>query len=257
MIDSVIDSVIGVIAGVILAYITIRFERYYKKKDNRNPKKIAEKLKQLLELQANKEKEEQHRTESNNIQVSKQYLEVDIILNTAKQRSHIDRFLIFTTHNGTGEPSHIKPYKVSVLQGETHRPDKLHFYDALKVDYSYTEMLVAIITNKNKPLQYKVDEMPDCMLKRIYMTEGIKYSEIHFLASTPTGVIYCSLSTLVDNVYFDDPTDRHIIEMHINELRKHYQNETLRLQRDRVKMQTNNKELVQLQKEITELQQKQ
>ena len=79
-------------------------------------------------------------------------------------------------------------------------------------------MLINI--QKNGGINLNVDEMPNSLLKRIYQSEGIKYSEVYFLANTEKELYSCSINAITTSEDFLSPQQRIGIELGINDLRK-------------------------------------
>ena len=78
-------------------------------------------------------------------------------------------------------------------------------------------MIIEMLTKGSVKL--KVDEMPDCFLKRSYVDEGIKYSEMYFLKHEKADhIYYCSIATTKENEYFTSPKDRMVIELAVNHI---------------------------------------
>jgi len=141
-----------------------------------------------------KEKENQ-RMLNNNMAVLLNQRKASDIINDVIINTDVERFVLFHTHNGNGQPNYFKPYKVSYLQYNAVDPSHINKYQNIEVDSEYTKMLISIQENKDGKVILKVDDMPDCLLKSIYKKEKVRYAEIYFLCATSTGIIYTSLAT--------------------------------------------------------------
>lgn len=109
----------------------------------------------------------------------------DVIANT-----NATRIIVFTTHNGNGMPSLLKPCKVSALYGSNIRKDTKYLYKNLNVDEHYMRMLLRV--SNGEEVSYKVSEMKDSLLKAIYTEEGVLISTINKVIFTPYGMFYIS-----------------------------------------------------------------
>lgn len=130
------------------------------------------------------------------------------IINDTISKTSSSRINIFTTHNGSGEPTIFKLFKVSALYGSNLKEDtKLNYVD-IPVDLDYTLMLQEVQVIGFKELN--VSDMRGSMLKQIYLKEGINYSIVYQLAFTNIGMLYVSVAkhedvtwTKEDRIEFD------------------------------------------------------
>jgi hypothetical protein len=95
------------------------------------------------------------------------------------------RAVIFGGHDAGGLPRPGSPYWVSALHW--HVPDakfaKISDYRELQVDAAYIRMLLDI--ERLGYVRFDLSEgSPDCLLKRIYRSEGVADSLIFFLCIT-------------------------------------------------------------------------
>jgi len=147
----------------------------------------------------------------------------DVIDNTPA-----DRFLILMGHDSGNIPNPKHPYyakamwqKIKVaLHSPVHDSDSLiRRFDSIRVDFEYINMVIELMTKGSVKLV--VDEMPNCFLKTIYKGEGIKYSEVYFLAQEKSSKIYyCSIATAKEDERFDGAEDRGKIELAVNHIRQ-------------------------------------
>lgn len=147
-----------------------------------------------------------------------QYM-LDVIDNTPA-----DRFLILRGHDSGNVPNPMHPYyaqalwqKIKIDNKESHE-HLLRQYDDVKVDGAYVAMVVELITKGFVKLV--VEEMPDSFLKRVYLAEGIKYSELYFLKQEKSSnIYYCYIATEQENERFEASKYRYEIEIAVNHIR--------------------------------------
>lgn len=205
--------------------------------DESKAKEIFEKLIELNTKEVSYNKKETERLMSNNMSVlinqkNTAYIVDDIIKNTI-----VNRFVLFHTHNGNGQPNYFKPYKVSYLQYNAINPSIINKYQNIEVDSDYTKMLIEIQENEGHFVKRKVSDMDCGLLKTIYLKEGVKYSEIYYLCATNTGIIYTSIATTEDVDNFDN--DRLEISLAISKLKDIFDNERKRVFKDAIDQEEN------------------
>jgi len=191
-----------------------------------------------LNIQENMYQQREHeRILANNLAMLTNQTECNRIITSVLLKEDVKRFIIFHTHNGNGQPSNLKPFKVSYLQYNAVDISEIKNYQNLEVDANYAQMLIDIQNSENHSVSFKVDEMDDCLLKSIYKKEKMKYVEIFFLCATNTGIIYTSLATNKENEYFADcRLDIHIA---VNHLKHIFTTEVSRVFRDGIEREEN------------------
>lgn len=116
----------------------------------------------------------------------------------------IDGVLIFRGGNGGSIPKLGKDYFVKAVF-ESHKIEpqisSLKTFASVTPDSHYISMLLNIMEKKINV--FLVDQMPDSLLKKIYVSENITYSEIHLLCQTEEYIFFCSISTK-QNLKFDE-----------------------------------------------------
>lgn len=142
----------------------------------------------------------------------------DVIENTPA-----DRFLILMGHDSGNIPNLKHPYFAKAMWQKTKAKNDsdslVRRFDSVRVDFEYINMIIELMTKGCVKLV--VDEMHDGFLKTIYKGEGIKYSEIYFLAQEKSSKIYyCSIATTKDGERFNDLETRSKIELCINHIRQ-------------------------------------
>jgi transposase len=61
--------------------------------------------------------------------------------------------------------------------------------------------------------------MKDGLLKRVYLRDGIKYSEVYYVTETDDAFVYVTFSTTDENEKFDNPNDRVEIDIAVSKIR--------------------------------------
>jgi hypothetical protein len=197
---------------------------------------------------------EEKRLTTNNTSILQTKKRTDAIIDEILDKTLADRFVIFNTHNGNGQPNYYKPYKVSHVQFDTTNKatlNNIRKYDELYVDNEYTKMLLNIQNNPEHKVRIVVSEMPNGLLKAIYKKEKIKYSEVYFICSTPTGIIYTSIASLEDIKDFGE--GEYDIDLAISQLKSIFIDEKNRVLKDEILKKNNMDKLQELQKEKTKI----
>ena len=134
-------------------------------------------------------------------------------------QSEAHRVLVLKASNGGGVPKPGSEMFIKLLYAATEEeePNIYEKYNSIKVDGQYIEMLINI--QKNGQVIENIEELPNCLLKRIYQSEGIKYAEVYFLGNTATEMYYCAINSKSDEDFID-PIKRVGIELGVNDLRK-------------------------------------
>ena len=148
--------------------------------------------------------------------LSKIYRIIEKILD----QSSANRVLVLKASNGGGTPKPGSDMFIKLLYAATVKED-LSIYDkysSIKVDREFVDMLIDI--QKNGQITKKTEEMQNSLLKRIYLSEGIKYTEIYFLTNNQHELYFCTISSIKDGEDFSDPIKKIAIELGINDLRK-------------------------------------
>lgn len=75
-------------------------------------------------------------------------------------------------------------------------------YKGIFIDDYYKDCIKEAYESELGYREFKTDDEKDCQLKRIYLSENIKYSRIYTLKETKDTIYYCSFSSSQD--FFDD-----------------------------------------------------
>jgi hypothetical protein len=200
------------------------------KSDYQKAKEVLKVLEDLNEKEDLYKDRENKRMLDNNMSILMNQQKASEIINEIILNTEVDRFVLFHTHNGNGQPNYFKPYKVSYLQYNAVDPSHINRYQNIEVDAEYTRMLIEIQENMENKLPIVFENMPECLLKSIYKKEKIKYAEVYFLCATSTGIIYTSLSTYMDIKEYTKQKEK--ITLAISKLKAIYTEERSRVFKD-------------------------
>lgn len=109
--------------------------------------------------------------------------------------STVQRCLVLKLTNGGGEPVPGKTYYSTAMVGEVdsvykHKP--IH-YEAIQIDNEYIAMVAK--ARAERRVQLLVETMPYCILRTFYKSEGVQFSEAHYLCSTPDATYFMTFAT--------------------------------------------------------------
>jgi hypothetical protein len=146
-------------------------------------------------------------------------LEIQGILNRVIDDTCIQRVLVMKTENGGGKPRLGAHLYASILYEAFKAPlsSSKTDYQRILVDDIYVKMLSDIGPTTHNNLS--VSKMKEGLLKRIYLRDGVKYSEVYYLMETDDSFIYMTFSTTDDNEKFEDPNDRVEIDIAVSKIR--------------------------------------
>lgn len=158
--------------------------------------------------------------------ISNIYFQMDRIIET----TNAERVLLFKGSNGGGLPMAGSEFYTKAIHQSTDGDESFDLvsrFNTVLIDGNYANMLRDIVTSGF--VRLKVSEMPDCLLKRIYIDEGVKYSEVYYLVSKGLvdkkkkfEIFYMSIATHTqDN--FDNNSDRLNIQFCVDNIRKTFQ----------------------------------
>lgn len=118
-------------------------------------------------------------------------------------KPNIDRVLMFRGGNGGSVPKLGKDYFVkAVFEAHKVEPPEsmLKTYNSIIPDSHYITMLLNLMQHKLEIIN--IDQLPDCLLKQIYIEENILYSEIFLIHQTEEYMFYVSVATKNNGVNF-------------------------------------------------------
>jgi hypothetical protein len=207
----IILAIITLVSTVAVAWI--------KKAETVKIKKLELKINQLQE-------------EKNEIQLSSGSLDIIMdlkFLNIIRDKvddifkmTTADSFLIYFSINGTSSFNFI----TAIYEQHKEIPETkismgaINKYVNIQIDDHYRQMLKEVELLGDMSIEY--DRMPDCLLKKYYTIEGIKYSIIKFLKRLRKDekndvVIFCSIAKHTDNPFSD--IEKVIIKTNIDVIR--------------------------------------
>lgn len=129
-----------------------------------------------------------------------------------------NRVMIFKATNSAGVIAPGKILKVTAIYEDVRDLDRIiDDIQEWKADNHYYKIFSDVLTQGQ--VQLITDEMPDSKLKTIYKNQGIKYSEIYHLTTTPDNskVFYISIaSSMVGNASSEA---RYYIDVAVDKLR--------------------------------------
>lgn len=178
-----------------------------------------------------KRKSKQYNEKSLNIvdgfdDISNIYSQMDKIVDSTSA----SRVMLFRGSNGGGLPMAGSEFYVKAIHHSFSEDDVNNLverYTNVLIDGHYANLLRDIVTHGS--VKIKVEEMPDCLLKRMYLTEGIKYSEVHYLVSKGLidrkikfEIFYLSIAKN-DNEGFVNDNDKLNIQLGVDNIKKIFQ----------------------------------
>jgi hypothetical protein len=124
--------------------------------------------------------------------------EIEDACNALIATSTVERCLVLKLTNGGSEPRPGGTYYVTAMvsANEDIKKHKAVDYNKLEVDDAYVDMVVGL--KKTKRVQFLVETMQFSLLRDIYKDEGIKFAEVHYLASTNDATYFCSFAAYSD-----------------------------------------------------------
>jgi len=178
--------------------------------------------------QARDEEKKKKRSELiNNLVASS---EIYNCMETIKTETSTDRVLLLEVSNNGGKPkpgskmfARAVDVKVAENREQNRRLKILHNYEEVQVDDAYIDMVLEAERTQG-PYVFDVEEHKDCLLRQIYYSEGVRYSEVyHVYTDTDKWKLFIvSISTKEDEKY-EDQHERAIINMCIHNIRGNFE----------------------------------
>ncbi len=153
------------------------------------------------------------------------------IMNDVLRKTNAERFLILESRNGKGVPRIGTQLYVSVLYEDYNSPFESvkKKYQRLEADGQYIRMLKQIYDNDD--IAFFTHDMPDGLLKDIYVNEGVFWSYVFRIGQGDKSFLYGSIATSQPESPFsaNSGVNASVIRIAVNELRMKYKkyNETL------------------------------
>jgi len=138
----------------------------------------------------------------------------------------IDRFLFLEIKNGANEVVEgvRKRFRVSAID-ECHKDGVLSIkdhYQNIFVDDAYQQMIQEAWVEKS--VDYVVEDMPECDLKRIYKKEGVKYSRVYTIfTNKETKKTFFVSVACYDTNFFIDKNTNDTLKTQIDKITDHYE----------------------------------
>lgn len=122
-----------------------------------------------------------------------------------------------------GEKIYARAIEVK-MEDETDRLPILSNYEKVLIDDSYLSMVIQA-KESGEPYIIDVETHKDCLLKRIYEQENVKYSEVHHLYSDhgKWKQFIVSISTNEEGEKFDNTQYRAIISNNVHRMRQTFE----------------------------------
>lgn len=134
------------------------------------------------------------------------------------KRVGVERFMLFETKDSGRKITPLTPVYVTAILEDYREPFQSSLDDIQnwRTDRAYTELLVDIIANGEKVID--VSQMPDCKLRNLYKSAGVKVCKVIYLHGTDTNMWYCSLASS-KQIDFHDTYTANKIETSVNRLK--------------------------------------
>jgi hypothetical protein len=168
MIEQIIQNIVLILCALLSGGVGLRlYDRFVKMKKKQNAEEFYNDTKEIIDTID------------------------DLVLDPA-----IDRVLIFRGGNGGSIPKLGKDYFVkAVFEAHKQHPvvSSLKTFAGVIPDSHYISILLNIMEKKKESIE--VQQLPNSLLKKIYMSENITFSDIHILCQTEEYIFFCSVST--------------------------------------------------------------
>lgn len=135
--------------------------------------------------------------------------------------TNVERLLILRAHNGGGVIKPTGELYASVLYEDYLYPfhSVKSDYQKLPVDKEYAKMLLKVMQEKH--VSYKVADMDEnSILRKVYESEGVRYSNIYYIGQDKTNIYYCSTATSLDFDNWLSRVDQTVVEICMNIIRQ-------------------------------------
>lgn len=144
------------------------------------------------------------------------------------QLTNVDRVLLLEVSNSgnipkAGEKIYSRAIEVK-LDDVSMRLPILSNYEQIRVDQAYIHMVIEAKETQDS-YKFDVETHPDCLLKRIYEQEGVKYAEVYHVHSDTNKwkQFIVSVSTFNEGERFADDQQRAIISNSIHRIRQTFE----------------------------------
>jgi hypothetical protein len=136
--------------------------------------------------------------------------------------TEIDGIIILKGHNSGGIPKPGSPYYITSIYADHKDPEKCielqDKYVNFKIDNHYTGLLINLINNKLVKLE--LEELEECIFKKIMISDEFNYSELHFLTNNKSEIYYVLIYTDINKREFEKSKNRIEIEIAISNFQR-------------------------------------
>ena len=139
-----------------------------------------------------------------------------------------DRIVVVRTTSGIKNPKPGEAFFFNLIHTETMTEDltSIHKLNLLQTDGDYIMIRVEKIfvdlllwLEKNEKFVLHTKDMPDNIVKQLYIADGIKYTEIYFIGKTKEEIFTCFIHSYDENNMFQEPNKRLAINTGIAEMK--------------------------------------
>lgn len=142
------------------------------------------------------------------------------------KKTAAERILLLEVTNGGNAP---KPGSIMYARAiEAQAPtseqaqEMIRRYESVRIDDNYINMVLQS-ANTHRPYCFDVDRHEDCLLRNIYITEGVRYSEVfHLFTDTERQKMFIMTIASFSNLSFDEIKDRAQINYCVDEIRDEF-----------------------------------
>lgn len=173
-----------------------------------------------LMIQQLENQNKQNETEYNIIENLLNLEVLSQVKNTAEdifRNTKADRFLVLTSFNGTRDLTHVAV--IFQCFNTIYSVNAIANYRKIKVDIPYKDMLKS--AERYGSVYLEVERMESCMLKSIYVSEKVKFSDIyhlfrHNIVDGSDLLCYVSIATHKDTMFTKE--ERHLFKMRLDSI---------------------------------------
>ena len=144
-------------------------------------------------------------------------------MNIICQTTVADRVTILKTSNGGGRLHPARPVYLQILHEEWRPPSYAirQRYQKIPLDLEYVRMLQKLLLDKKVAID--VSTMPECFLRRAYVTMKVKHSLIFYLKHNEESIYYMSISTC-DDRRMNTASDMDTFDIYVQKIKSVFKN---------------------------------
>lgn len=119
-------------------------------------------------------------------------------LEKLKLEIHAPRVLLLSTANGGGLPNPSGPLYITAIDEapDSDMPSVLERIQGVRTDKHYEKLIMQLIDNGF--VEVKTSELPDCVLRDYYLSDGIEYAIVFAVAPLSDKFVYLSVAWTID-----------------------------------------------------------